>query len=49
MTPQAGGGLLVSGRVTMKRSQFEIGGGEWADPSVVADDLEARFNILLKP
>ena len=49
MTPQAGGGLLVSGRVAMKRSQFDIGGGEWADPSVVADDLEARFNILLKP
>ncbi len=49
MTPQAGGGLLVSGRVAMKRSLFDIGGGEWADPSVVADDLEARFNIYLNP
>jgi polyisoprenoid-binding protein YceI len=49
MTPQAGGGLLVSGRVAMKRSHFDIGGGEWADPSVVADDLEARFNIYLNP
>jgi polyisoprenoid-binding protein YceI len=49
MTPQAGGGMLVTGRVAMKRSLFDIGGGEWADPSVVADDLEARFSILLKP
>jgi polyisoprenoid-binding protein YceI len=49
MTPQRGGGWLVSGRAVMKRSQFDIGGGEWADPSVVADDLEARFKFLLNP
>jgi polyisoprenoid-binding protein YceI len=49
LTAQRGGGWLVSGRATMKRSQFDIGGGEWADPSVVADDLEARFKILLNP
>jgi polyisoprenoid-binding protein YceI len=49
LTPQRAGGWLVSGRAAMKRSQFDIGGGEWADPSVVADDLEARFKILLKP
>jgi hypothetical protein len=40
---------LASGRVSLKRSQFDIGGGEWADPSVVADDLEARFKMLLNP
>ncbi len=49
LTPQRGGGWLVSGRTALKRSQFDIGGGEWADPSVVADDLEARFKILLTP
>jgi polyisoprenoid-binding protein YceI len=49
LTPQRGGGWLASGRATLKRSQFDIGGGEWADPSVVADDLEARFKILLNP
>jgi polyisoprenoid-binding protein YceI len=49
LTPQRGGGWLVSGRAVMKRSQFDIGGGEWADPSVVADDLEARFKFLLNP
>jgi polyisoprenoid-binding protein YceI len=49
MTPQQGGGWLVSGRTNLKRSQFDIGGGEWADPSVVADDLEARFKIMLNP
>jgi len=49
LTPQRGGGWVASGRVALKRSQFDIGGGEWADPSVVADDLEARFKILLNP
>jgi polyisoprenoid-binding protein YceI len=49
LTPQRGGGWLASGRVSLKRSQFDIGGGEWADPSVVADDLEARFKILMNP
>ena len=49
LTPQRGGGWLASGRVALKRSQFDIGGGEWADPSVVADDIEARFKILLNP
>jgi len=49
LTPQRGGGWLASGRLELKRSQFDIGGGEWADPSVVADDLEARFKILLNP
>ncbi|MDP2787347.1 MAG: YceI family protein [Pseudomonadota bacterium] len=49
LTPQRGGGWLASGRAALKRSQFDIGGGEWADPSVVADDLEARFKIMLNP
>lgn len=49
LTPQRGGGWIVSGRTALKRSKFDIGGGEWADPSVVADDLEARFKILLNP
>lgn len=49
LTPQRDGGWLVSGLAKLKRSQYDIGGGEWADPSVVADDLEARFKILLKP
>lgn len=49
LTPQRSGGWLVAGRAALKRSQFDIGGGEWADPSVVADDIEARFKILLNP
>jgi len=49
LTPQRTGGWLVSGRAALKRSQFDIGGGEWADPSVVADDIDARFKLLLKP
>lgn len=49
LTPQRDGGWLVSGLAKLKRSQYDIGGGEWADPNVVADDLEARYKILLKP
>jgi polyisoprenoid-binding protein YceI len=49
MAQQRNGGWLVAGRAILKRSQFDIGGGDWADPSVVADDLEARFKILLYP
>jgi polyisoprenoid-binding protein YceI len=49
LIPQRDGGWLVSGRTSLKRSQFDIGGGEWADPSVVADELEARFKLFLLP
>jgi polyisoprenoid-binding protein YceI len=49
LTPQQAGGWLASGRAALKRSLFDIGGGEWADPAVVADDLEARFKLSLNP
>jgi polyisoprenoid-binding protein YceI len=49
LTPQRDGGWLASGRVALKRTEYNIGGGEWADPSVVAEDIDARFKLLLKP
>jgi polyisoprenoid-binding protein YceI len=49
LTPQRAGGWQASGRFALKRSDFDIGGGEWADPSVVANDIDGRFNILLLP
>ncbi|MFP3247765.1 MAG: polyisoprenoid-binding protein, partial [Paraburkholderia sp.] len=29
-----------------KRSQFDIGTGEWKDTSVVADDVVIKFHIV---
>lgn len=49
LMPQRDGGWLASGRFELKRSDFDIGGGEWADPSVVADKLDGRFKIYLQP
>jgi hypothetical protein len=43
--PQRDGGWLASGRFALKRSDFDIGGGEWSDPSVVANEVDGRFNM----
>jgi polyisoprenoid-binding protein YceI len=49
LTPQRNGGWLASGRFALKRSDFDIGGGEWSDPSVVANDIDGRFKVFLAP
>ncbi len=49
LMPQRDGGWLASGRFALKRSDYDIGGGEWSDPSVVANDIEGRFKLLLLP
>lgn len=49
LSPQKGGGLLASGRFALKRTDFDIGGGEWADPSVVANEIDGRFKMMLIP
>jgi polyisoprenoid-binding protein YceI len=49
LTPQRDGGWLAAGRFALKRTDFDIGGGEWADPSVVANEVDGRFRILLIP
>jgi len=41
------GGWRAEGRFPLKRSAYDIGGGDWAD--VVADGLEVRFSLLLLP
>lgn len=49
LMPQRDGGWLASGRFALKRTDFDIGGGEWADPSVVAEVVDGRFKIFLRP
>ncbi|HNF89353.1 MAG TPA: YceI family protein [Thiobacillaceae bacterium] len=49
LTPKREGGWLAAGRYALKRTDFDIGGGEWADPSVVANEIDGRFRLLLLP
>ena len=37
----------VEGQFTMKRLQFRLGEGEWADTATVADDVLVRFRFTI--
>jgi polyisoprenoid-binding protein YceI len=41
-------GNRAEGQIKFKRSTFKIGEGEWADTSVVADDVVVKFVLTLK-
>ncbi len=43
------GGMALDGALDISRSAWGIGGGEWADPSVVADAVQIRFHLVLQP
>ena len=42
------GGTLLEGTVPLKRNDFKIGDGAWADISVVANEVAVRFKVYLK-
>jgi polyisoprenoid-binding protein YceI len=44
-----GGGLTAQGKVVVKRLLFDVGTGQWADVTQVADDVEVRFTLVLGP
>ena len=44
--PAAGQGS-ASGSFTLKRMDFRLGEGEWADVSVVADEVQVHFKLQL--
>lgn len=44
---QAGGILLIEGSFPLKRLDFNIGTGIWADTSVVADEVQIRFSLTV--
>jgi polyisoprenoid-binding protein YceI len=44
----AGGQTTATGSFTLKRLDFKIGDGDWADTSVVANEVQVRFKLLLK-
>ena len=38
---------LATGTVALKRLAYKIGDGEWADTSLVADDVQVQFKLAL--
>ncbi len=43
----AGGQATASGSFVIRRLDFRIGDGEWADTSMVANDVQVRFKLVL--
>jgi len=44
---QSGAASTASGSFVIKRLAFKVGEGEWADTSMVADDVQVRFKLAL--
>lgn len=44
---QAGANTVATGQFTIKRLAFKIGENEWADTSMVADDVQVRLKLTL--
>jgi len=44
---QAGATSTASGGFTIKRLAFKVGEGDWADTSMLADDIVIRFKLAL--
>ena len=45
---QAGAASTASGSFVIKRLDFKIGEGEWADTSMVANDVQVKFKLDLR-
>ncbi len=44
---QAGGVTTATGQFAIKRLTYKIGEGEWADTSMVADDVQVKFKLAI--
>jgi polyisoprenoid-binding protein YceI len=44
---QAAGVSTATGTFTIKRLAFKVGDGDWADTSLLADDIQVRFKLVL--
>ncbi|MGE5452005.1 MAG: YceI family protein [Acidobacteriota bacterium] len=45
---QAQGLSTATGSFVLKRLDFKVGDGDWADPSVVANDVQVKFKLVLQ-
>jgi hypothetical protein len=44
---QSAGNSTATGSFVLKRLEFKIGEGEWADTTVVANDVTVKFKLVL--
>ena len=44
---QAAGTTTAAGAFVIKRLEFKIGEGDWADTSMVANDVQVKFKLVL--
>jgi polyisoprenoid-binding protein YceI len=44
---QSGTVTVATGVLPIKRLAFKVGDGEWADTSMVADDVQVKFKLSL--
>jgi polyisoprenoid-binding protein YceI len=44
---QSGANSTATGAFTIKRLDFKIGEGEWADTSMVANEVQVKFKLAL--
>ena len=47
LVTQAAGTSIASGSFTIKRLEFKVGEAEWADTSMLANDIVVRFKLVL--
>ncbi len=47
LAEQADGSAVVAGSFTVRRDDFGIGGGEWNDGDLVANEVPVRFSLHL--
>ncbi len=47
VAPAAGGQATASGSFTIRRLDFKVGEAEWADTSMLANDVQVRFRLVL--
>jgi polyisoprenoid-binding protein YceI len=45
---QAGGNSTATGSFTLKRLDHKVGDGDWADTSIVANEVQVKFKIVLQ-
>jgi polyisoprenoid-binding protein YceI len=45
---QSGANSTVTGGFTLKRLDFKVGDGDWTDTSIVANDVQVKFKLVLQ-
>ena len=49
LTPHPDGTARLEADVVLKRLAFDVGTGDWADPSLIGDDVKVHVDLALTP